>query len=851
MRCVRCHFETPGDVHFCANCGASLSGTDKPIDFNRTQTLAFSSRTLIDGSLFAGRYLVVEELGKGGMGRVYHALDTKVDEDVALKIINPEIAADAKIIQRFRNELKTTRSITHRNVCRMYDLSEHDKCLFISMEYIPGEDLGDMIRRLGRLPVEKALSIARQVCEGLAEVHRLGVVHRDLKPGNIMIDKAGNAKIMDFGLARTPHGVKLTEVGHVVGTPSFMSPEQINGETVDERSDLFSLGVIMYSMATGELPFKADTVLALALQHKTQHPRHPRALNPHISEGLARIILKCLEIDPAKRYPNAPALLADLDKEGEMFDSYSFEVPRKSGKRATAGPKSFPWTKILAGAAITVALAASGLGVKAFLERSRPDAAHAQVLQEIGRLVREGDLSSAYRLAEQAEQDGRGRDRLAPLWAQISSTLSVRSTPSGAAVWIRDEQAGGPEMKSVGLTPLSDIRVPLSRIRLKVEREGFAPLEDTLSDPGSSVHCLLTEKSAEATSAPARIDEVVQNGDRFSYKINVGSDNAVKSGDQGLVSTGEGGAGERVVARCTVKELAPRRSLIETFDQKEEPRLGYLVHLEKKATAVPGTLVARLDDPGGDRKDFKRVPQSPTMGTLVITSEPSEANVFLDGSSKAAGKTPLTRELRPGKVRMKIDKVGYRSQIDEVDLRAGESSSLFYLLTPQDGAVEVTSDPPGAEVYNGQELLGTTPFERALKPGVYKLRIAWIGKGEQEEVISVNPGEHLPPLRFTFRGARRPSATYFLRVSSDPPGASVTINGVLLQEVTPFVRELDTFKVRLKIEKEGFKPVDEVLSLRPAPDRNEKHFELEKRDSAAAPSDSGPFWPLPFRARYF
>lgn len=832
MRCVLCRFETPGDAHFCANCGASLSGTDKPIDFNRTQTLVFSSRTLIDGSLFAGRYLVVEELGKGGMGRVYHALDTKIDEDVALKIINPEIAADAKIIQRFRNELKTTRSITHRNVCRMYDLSEHDKCLFISMEYIPGEDLRNMIRRLGRVPVEKALSMARQVCEGLAEVHRLGVVHRDLKPGNIMIDKAGNAKIMDFGLARTPHGVKLTEVGHVVGTLSFMSPEQLNGEAVDERSDLFSLGVIMYSMLTGELPFKADTVLALALQHKTQHPPHPRALNPHISEGLARIILQCLEIDPTKRYPNARALLTDLDKEAEMFESYSFEVPRKVGKRATAGPKSFPWAKILTGAAILVALAASGLAVKAFLGRSRPDSAHTLVLQEIGRLIRVGDLSSAYQLAEQAERDGWGRDWLAPLWAQMSSNLSVQSIPPGAAVWIKDEQAGGAEMKSVGLTPLSNIRVPLSRIRLKVEKEGFAPLEDTLSDPGASVHCLLAERVEGAMSAPARIDEVVQNGAQFSYKINSGSDNAVKSGDEGLVSTGEGGAdaGERVVARCTVKELAPGRSLIETFDQKEEPRLGYLVQLGKKATAVPGTLEARLDDPGGDRKDIKLVPQSPTTGTLVITSEPSEADVFLDGSPYAAGKTPLTRELRPGKVRMKIDKGGYRSQIDEVDLRAGESSSLSYSLTPQDVVTEVASDPPGADVYTGEALLGTTPFQRALKPGVYKLRIAWKGKGEQEEVISVNPGERLPPLRFTFRGARRPSATYFLRVSSDPPGAAVTINGVLQQEVTPFVRELNTFEVRLKIEKAGFKPVDEVLSLRPAPDRNEKHFELEKRD---------------------
>ena len=349
------------------------SRTGRPFDPDRTETLAYSCGELSDGSLFAGRYLVIDELGKGGMGCVYRVLDTKVDEEVALKFINPDIAADAKIIERFRTELKVTRRITHRHVCRMYDLSTDGKSLFITMEYIQGEDLANMIQRLGKLPVEKAFIIARQVAEGLAEVHRRGVVHRDLKPKNIMIDRDGEAKIMDFGLARTPHGVKLTEVGRVVGTPSFMSPEQINGETVDQRSDIFALGVIMFSMLTGVLPFEAESTLALALRHKTHKPPNPHALNPRVPESLGRIILRCLEIDKEKRYPSARDLLTDLDKTAVAFDTYDVHVPGRSRKKVAGLPSRLPWTKVLTGASVVLALAVSGLAIITLLRK--PDAA--------------------------------------------------------------------------------------------------------------------------------------------------------------------------------------------------------------------------------------------------------------------------------------------------------------------------------------------------------------------------------------------------------------------------------------------------------------------------------------------
>jgi len=355
MKCPKCHSENPPDSRYCSKCATLLSSSkERPISV--TKTLQMPVEELTIGSIFAGRYQIIEELGRGGMGRVYKVLDKDIDEKVALKLLNPEIAADEDTIQRFRNELKFARKITHKNVCRMYDLGEEKGTPYITMEYVPGEDLKSSVRRMGQLTIAKSVSIAKQVCEGLAEAHRLGVVHRDLKPQNIMVDSEGNAHIMDFGIARSLETKGVTGTGMIIGTPEYMSPEQVEGKQVDRRSDVYSVGVILYEMVTGRVPFEGDTALSIALKHKSEAPRNPREINAQIPEDLNRLILKCMEKDREKRFKGADELLSELVTIEQGIPTAEKVIPRRIPLTAREITLQFKLKKLFIPAVVVIAL---------------------------------------------------------------------------------------------------------------------------------------------------------------------------------------------------------------------------------------------------------------------------------------------------------------------------------------------------------------------------------------------------------------------------------------------------------------------------------------------------------------
>jgi serine/threonine protein kinase len=260
--------------------------------------------------MLTGRYRIIGRLGRGGMGEVYRADDLTLGQPVALKFLPAASVQDSAFIERFRAEVRNARGVSHPNVCRVYDIGEVNGEQFISMEYVDGEDLATLLRRIGRLPPAKALEIARQLCAGLAAAHDKGVLHRDLKPANIMIDGQGRARITDFGLAVTSE--EAATDGQIAGTPAYMAPEQLAGRGATAKSDIYALGLVLYEVFTGKKAFEGATLAELRREHADVQPK---ALSSHITDvdpAVERVILRCLEKDPKLRPASALAVAAAI-----------------------------------------------------------------------------------------------------------------------------------------------------------------------------------------------------------------------------------------------------------------------------------------------------------------------------------------------------------------------------------------------------------------------------------------------------------------------------------------------------------------------------------------------------------
>ncbi len=308
MKCPRCRHENPEDSTFCGKCGTELGNIAKA---SFTKTLIAPANRLTRGSTIAGKYQILEELGRGGMGVVYKAEDTKLKRLVALKFLPPELTHIPDIKERFIREAQAAAALDHPNICTVYEFDEAEEKSFISMAYIEGQNLKKKIES-GPLESEEALRIATQVAEGLQEAHKKGVVHRDIKSSNIMLDERNHAKIMDFGLARKTGGTLITKDGTTMGTIAYMSPEQARGEEVDHRTDIWSFGVVLYEMLTGQLPFKGEHEQGVVYSILNQKPKPLTEVRAEIPVSMGQVVEKALEKKPDKRYQQIDELLDDL-----------------------------------------------------------------------------------------------------------------------------------------------------------------------------------------------------------------------------------------------------------------------------------------------------------------------------------------------------------------------------------------------------------------------------------------------------------------------------------------------------------------------------------------------------------
>ena len=326
IKCPKCDTDNPSDSKYCKECATPLPSreasvtktletpneelTPAPSDSGTSSWDSVVHGRFLPGAMLAGRYRIVSLLGKGGMGEVYRADDLKLGQPVALKFLPLRFSEDPKRLEYFHNEVRLARQVSHPNVCRVYDIGEVDGQHFLSMEYVDGEDLATLIRRIGHLPQDKGLDIARQLCAGLAAAHDRGVIHRDLKPSNMMLDGRGRVRITDFGLARLAAEQEGPEVG--VGTPAYMAPEQLAGGQATEQSDIYSLGLILFEVFTGKPAYYADSKAELLKLRERSSLVTPSTIVPDIDPVVERLIQRCLEKEPQDRPRSVLAVAAAL-----------------------------------------------------------------------------------------------------------------------------------------------------------------------------------------------------------------------------------------------------------------------------------------------------------------------------------------------------------------------------------------------------------------------------------------------------------------------------------------------------------------------------------------------------------
>ena len=467
MECPHCHAENTEDSRFCRQCATPLGSAGGA---ELTRTLATPHRIISKDGLIAGKYRILDELGRGGMGVVYKAEDLKLKRAVALKFLPPQLADSNELRERFLIEAQAAAALSHPNICVIHEVGESEQRPFIAMEYVEGETLRDRIKK-GPLEPEDALRIVSQLAAGLGEAHAKGIIHRDIKSANIMVTTKGRAKVMDFGLAKLRGGSALTRSQTTIGTVAYMSPEQARGDELDPRTDLWSLGVVLCEMLTGELPFRGDRDLSVIHSIVHEEPKPLKQRKPPIPEELQQVVARSLRKNRDSRYASAADMLKDLrayemSLQLERSGALNFKtLLRRLRRPAVAVP------------AALVLVAAAVLAVWFSKRQAQVRWARQVAIPEIERMIAENDawrnLVPPYLLAVRAEAILKNDPVLAELFAKCSLNIDVKTEPPGARVYMKEYATPDAEWTLLGETPIEKVRVPIGLFRWKFEKEGF------------------------------------------------------------------------------------------------------------------------------------------------------------------------------------------------------------------------------------------------------------------------------------------------------------------------------------------------------------------------------------------
>ena len=681
-----------------------------------------------------GRYQIESELGKGAMGVVYKAVDPNIGRTVALKTMRLDVHGieEAEMLKRFKHEAVLAGVMNHANIITIYDAGDYEGVFYMAMEFMEGRTLQVVLHEQRVLPIEQVLQIAKQVCAGLDFAHQRGVIHRDIKPANIMLGADGTAKIMDFGIAKS--GTSMTTAGQVLGTPTYMSPEQVRGRNLDGRSDLFSFGVCLYEMVTGEKPFTGQNITTIIYKIMNEEPIPPRELDVSIHPGISAIITRCLAKNVDERYQTGAELCHDL----ENYKSYGSTAPATKVMSAAAADSATAIASAKSAAMQSAheleAVTTSHIPLEE-VEEAPADYAKAEPANLIT-----GTTSTVRRISGMpAAPPPPERKRLAGL---VIAVLVVVLIGGGLVRWMSNRQPSISETSSATPPP------PVAADSKPAQTAPAQPAEKT---PPQTADTSESAKPTAAKPLPEKSSVPVSNVSATTGEARITSSPA------GAKITIGGASQPRWITPFTAPRLQPGKYDVTVA------KAGYVTQ-KKEITVEAGKTAAIAFD------------LVLAGGTVTVNSQPAGASIYLDG--RLTGKaTPATLDVDKGRHKVEVRKDGFGAESVNVDLSDGEKYSFAPILTAKNtvtrtepavaakeekkhggffgrifgggekipagkGMVEINTTPPGAIVIqNGKASMVHTPIRVPMDPGKYNVTLQLDGYKPAQKTFNVTAGK--------------------------------------------------------------------------------------------------------------